>query len=245
MKRCPPRSLLALLPHRRTGDASDRRFRIRHESERVGLDQRRRRHFIDRARRRQSGRVARQRRAVFFRSSEPDLDPARRHRRCATALASGTLVSASVDSSGSIPPTSTTAIRSTTCRARSRCELIDLHTIPAAADVIEAHTTMGRSRRPEALLAVDASSSFTIPSGATDVPPGWVLNAPPELNYTWADLMHNIDGIRFFVINPGRHHVRCVLASWRRQRHRHVRQLVHALERQIALTAPSTARGSR
>jgi hypothetical protein len=44
--------------------------------------------------------------------------------------------------------------------------------------------------------------SFTIPSDATDVPPGWVLNAPPELDYTWADLMHNIDGISFFVVAP-------------------------------------------
>jgi len=34
------------------------------------------------------------------------------------------------------------------------------------------------------------------------VPPGWVLNAPPELGYTWQDLMHNIDGIRFFVLDP-------------------------------------------
>ena len=46
------------------------------------------------------------------------------------------------------------------------------------------------------------TASFPIASGATDVPPGWVLNAPPELNYTWQDLMHNIDGIRFFVVNP-------------------------------------------
>ena len=44
--------------------------------------------------------------------------------------------------------------------------------------------------------------SFTIQSDATDVPPGWVLNAPPELNYTWSELMHNLDGISVFVINP-------------------------------------------
>ena len=44
--------------------------------------------------------------------------------------------------------------------------------------------------------------TFAIDSGATDVPPGWVLNAPPELGYTWQDLMHNIDGIRFFVVDP-------------------------------------------
>jgi hypothetical protein len=29
-----------------------------------------------------------------------------------------------------------------------------------------------------------------------------VLNVAPDLNYTWADLMHNIDGIRFFVVSP-------------------------------------------
>jgi hypothetical protein len=44
---------------------------------------------------------------------------------------------------------------------------------------------------------------FSIPSNSTDpVPDGWELNAPPELNYTWQDLMQNIDGMRFWVINP-------------------------------------------
>jgi hypothetical protein len=67
--------------------------------------------------------------------------------------------------------------------------------------VIEAHTTDG----PESPLEGPfpwMTVSFTIPSDATDVPPGWVLNAPPELDYTWADLMHNIDGISFFVVAP-------------------------------------------
>jgi hypothetical protein len=67
--------------------------------------------------------------------------------------------------------------------------------------VIEAHTTDG----PESPLEGPfpwMTVSFAIPSGATDVPPGWVLNAPPELDYTWADLMHNIDGISFFVVAP-------------------------------------------
>jgi hypothetical protein len=77
-------------------------------------------------------------------------------------------------------------------------ELIDTHT---DASTIEAHTTDGPAS-PGGTSFPWTSVSFTIPSEATGVPTGWVLNAPPELNYTWTDLMHNIDGIRFFVLSP-------------------------------------------
>jgi hypothetical protein len=81
-------------------------------------------------------------------------------------------------------------------------ELIDTHTVPSEPPtVIEAHTTDGPPS-PAGTEFPWTSVSFAIPSEATDVPPGWVLNAPPELGYTWADLMHNIDGIRFFVLDP-------------------------------------------
>jgi hypothetical protein len=76
---------------------------------------------------------------------------------------------------------------------------IDTHSDPGGA-VIEAHNDDG----PESPAGTFPwlTATFTIDSSATDVPPGWVLNAPPELKYTWQDLMHNIDGIRFFVVNP-------------------------------------------
>jgi hypothetical protein len=112
-----------------------------------------------------------------------------------TALASGELVSASFDfqrlDAGNCLPQydlpSTFAL-----------EFIDLHSDPGGS-VIEAHVNGDDS-------PTTASSwqtmTFSIPSSATDVPDGWMLNAPPELNYTWQDMMHNIDGIRFFSISP-------------------------------------------
>ena len=76
-------------------------------------------------------------------------------------------------------------------------ELMDLHT---AASVVEAHTTFGPTF-PEGPFPWQ-TASFTVPSDATDTPPGWVLNADPDLHYTWVELMHNVDGIRFFVGDP-------------------------------------------
>jgi hypothetical protein len=76
-------------------------------------------------------------------------------------------------------------------------QLIDIH---SAASVVEAHTTNGPDSPGGPFPWT--SASFTIPSDATDTPPGWVLNADPDLNYTWSRLMHNIDGIRFFVLSP-------------------------------------------
>ncbi|HVV97260.1 MAG TPA: hypothetical protein VHC92_08990 [Rhodanobacteraceae bacterium] len=118
------------------------------------------------------------------------------------ALASGALVSASAD----IERLDTSDVEN--CHpvydlpSTFTLMLSDLHTVPSdPPTVIEAHTTDG----PESPLEGPfpwMTVSFTIPSDATDVPPGWVLNAPPELDYTWADLMHNIDGISFFVVAP-------------------------------------------
>lgn len=75
--------------------------------------------------------------------------------------------------------------------------LFDLH----SADVmIEAHTTDGPAFPFGAFPWLTAS--FDIPSGALDTPSGWELAVPDGLDYTWSDLMQNIDGIRFFVGNP-------------------------------------------
>ncbi|HEV7491966.1 MAG TPA: hypothetical protein VGO25_14265 [Rhodanobacteraceae bacterium] len=78
----------------------------------------------------------------------------------------------------------------------------DLHSDPGGA-VIEAHTTSGPSSIGVPHATPWRRVQFSIPSNSTDpVPDGWELNAPPELNYTWQDLMQNIDGMRFWVINP-------------------------------------------
>jgi len=77
-------------------------------------------------------------------------------------------------------------------------ELIDLHSDPGGS-VIGAYVNGHRSPiRPSGWQSV----SFTIPSDSPGLPAGWVLDAPPELNYSWSDLMHNIDGIRFFSVSP-------------------------------------------
>ena len=75
----------------------------------------------------------------------------------------------------------------------------DIHSDPGGA-VIEAHNDDGPVSPAGTFPWMTVA--FTIDSSSTDVPAGWVLNAPPELNYTWQDLMHNIDGIRFWVVNP-------------------------------------------
>lgn len=117
-----------------------------------------------------------------------------------TALASGTLTSASFDfqrldtsASSGCHPTYTTP-------STFSLELMDMHTDPGGA-IIEAHLMTG----PDSPTAPSSwqNVSFTIPSDSTDaIPDGWELNAPPELNYTWPELMQNIDGIRFFSVNP-------------------------------------------
>jgi len=113
------------------------------------------------------------------------------------ALASGSLHTASID----IQRLDTTGVQG--CLPTHNAagfvsiELMDLHT---AASVSEAHTTYG-PMFPDGAFPWQ-TASFTIPSDATDTPPGWELNADPDLNYTWAELMHNIDGIRFFVGDP-------------------------------------------
>ena len=115
------------------------------------------------------------------------------------ALASGTLVSASIDLEELDTSDVTNCHPTSTLPSALTLEFIDLHSDPGGA-VIEAHNDDG-PQTPGGPFPW-RSASFPIASDATDVPPGWVLNAPPELNYTWQDLMHNIDGIRFFVVNP-------------------------------------------
>lgn len=115
------------------------------------------------------------------------------------ALASGTLSAASVD----IERLDTSDVQNChpTAQEESTFSLsfIDIHSDPGGS-VIEAHNDDGPVSPGGTFPWMTVA--FTIDSSSTNVPPGWVLNAPPELNYTWQDLMHNIDGIRFFVVNP-------------------------------------------
>jgi hypothetical protein len=114
------------------------------------------------------------------------------------ALASGTLQSAAF----TFRQYNADCFPTFTSRSTFSLELIDLHSDPGGA-VIEAHTTDGPPSIGVPHVAPWTRASFEIPSDSTDaVPKGWALNAPPELNYTWQDMMQNVDGIRFFVINP-------------------------------------------
>lgn len=119
-----------------------------------------------------------------------------------TALDSGALTSLSVD----LQRLDTSAIQN--CHpiydlpSTFTLELLDLHTVGSNPPTpIEAHTTDGPPS-PAGTSFPWTSVAFTIPSDATDTPPGWVLDVPPDLNYTWADLMHNLDAISVYVINP-------------------------------------------
>ena len=118
------------------------------------------------------------------------------------ALASGALVSASAD----IERLDTSSVEN--CHpvydlpSTFTLVLTDLHTIPSdPPTVIGAHTTDGPTSPLEGPFPW-MTVSFAIPSDATDTPPGWLLDVPPDLDYTWQDLMHNIDGISFFVVAP-------------------------------------------
>lgn len=118
------------------------------------------------------------------------------------ALDSGTLATASID----IQRLDTSAIINChpvyTLPSTFTLELLDLHTVGTdPPTLIEAHTIDGPAA-PGGPFAW-TSASFTIPSDATDVPPGWVLDVPPDIPYTWADMMHNIDGISFYALDPG------------------------------------------
>ena len=111
------------------------------------------------------------------------------------ALASGSLIGASYDfkrlDAGNCFPQNTTA--STFALA-----LLDLHSDPGGAVIrafVDGHRSPARASGWQAV-------SFTIPSDSTGLPAGWTLDAPLELNYTWPDLMHNIDGISFFSVSP-------------------------------------------
>jgi hypothetical protein len=113
------------------------------------------------------------------------------------ALASGTLNTASVDMQR-IDTTGVQGCQPTHLQASFvSLGLFDLH---SSDFMIEARTTQG-PMFPEGAFPW-FTASFDIPSAATDTPPGWELVVPDGLTYTWADLMRNIDGMRFFIGDP-------------------------------------------
>lgn len=116
-----------------------------------------------------------------------------------TALASGHLQAASIDIER-LDTTSVVGCQPTHLQASFvSLALFDFH----SADLeIQAHTTAD----PRAAFAAGAfpwqTVAFTIPAASAQTPPGWELDVPPGIDYTWADLMHNIDGLRFYIGDP-------------------------------------------
>ena len=115
------------------------------------------------------------------------------------ALASGTLSAAQFDVERLDTSDVTNCHPTATEESTFSLAFFDIHS-DTGGGVIEAHYDDGPVS--PAGFWPWMTVTFTVDSGATDVPPGWVLNAPPELNYTWQDLMHNMDGVRFWIVNP-------------------------------------------
>jgi hypothetical protein len=115
-----------------------------------------------------------------------------------TALASGSLHTVSIDMQRIDGSGVEGCFPINTASGFFSIELMDLH---SAASLVEAHMTSGPTFPDGPFPWLTAH--FSIPSDATDTPEGWKLNADPDLHYTWAELMHNIDGIRVFLGDPG------------------------------------------
>jgi len=116
------------------------------------------------------------------------------------ALASGLMTSARIDFEqldasdvdGCFPPAGPTG--------PFTLMFMDLHDGPGGA-LIEAHTLDGPPTNGAPFPWTTAT--FPIPSASgDDVPPGWRLNNAGVDGYTWTTLMHNIDGIAFYVGDP-------------------------------------------
>lgn len=117
----------------------------------------------------------------------------------ALALASGRLRSASIDLQR-LDESGVQGCQQTHLAASFvSLALFDLHT---AAPYIWAHTDAQASPAfPDGFFPW-LTASFEVPPASTDTPPGWTLHVPPGVSYTWADLLANIDDIRFYVGDP-------------------------------------------
>jgi hypothetical protein len=117
------------------------------------------------------------------------------------ALASGTLLTASIDFQRLDTSAENNCHPIYDLPSHFSIRFFDQHTVPTTPrTTIAAYTTgeVSPLQGPFPWMTV----TFTIPSAATEVPAGWVLAAPPDIDYTWQDMMHNIDGIAFGVVDP-------------------------------------------
>ena len=115
------------------------------------------------------------------------------------ALASGTLISASIDFQRLDTSDEDHCHPIYDLPSHFSLGLIDQHTVQTTPlTTIMAYTSgiVSPLQGPFPWMTV----TFAIPSGSTDVPPGWTLAAPPDITYTWSDMMHNIDAIGFGVV---------------------------------------------
>jgi hypothetical protein len=110
-----------------------------------------------------------------------------------TALASGSLRSVSFDfqrlDQGSCSPQSNDA-------GNFALTLTDFHTAGGFIDAVY----VGDESPGD--ISAWQSHSFPIDSQAATVPDGWMLEGAPD-DYTWSDLMHNIDLIKISAADPG------------------------------------------
>ncbi len=126
----------------------------------------------------------------------PDGSPLR------TALASGTLLTASIDFQRLDTSGENNCFPIYDLPSHFAIAFLDRHTVSTVPPTtIEAHAISSEASPLQGPFTW-MTATFTIPSAATDVPPGWALNAPPEINYTWQDMMHNIDAVAFGPIDP-------------------------------------------
>lgn len=117
----------------------------------------------------------------------------------AIALASGRLRSASIDLQR-IDESGVQGCQQTHLDASFvSLALFDLHT---NEQYIWAHTTADASPSFPAGAFPWVTASFIVPPPSTDTPAGWTLHVPPGVPYTWADMLANIDDIRFYVGDP-------------------------------------------
>jgi hypothetical protein len=138
---------------------------------------------------------------LFFNGHPEVIGTAPEGSKLRTALASGALLTARIDFERLDTSGETNCHPIYDLPSHFSIRFADQHTVlTKPPTTIEAYTTADESplQGPFAWM----SATFTIPSTATDVPPGWVLLAPPDINYTWQDMMHNIDFVAFGVIDP-------------------------------------------
>jgi len=115
------------------------------------------------------------------------------------ALASGTLLSASIDFQRLDTSDENNCHPIYDLPSHFSIRFLDQHTIPSTPrTTLDAFTTgeVSPLQGPFPWMTV----TFTIPSASTEVPAGWVLDAPSD--YTWQDMMHNIDAVAFGVVSP-------------------------------------------